>query len=149
MTVAFQTDMSRFCADGAVPDHSVRRRLYVLVWLGLATACTASAQNTVGPGELFAGPLIAVKAPSTGKWFLQRRSDTAITFAGGEIGNTLVAEVSMFRLAPAATPEEFESLIKEGAARDGDPKHPDRYERLEQAVKYPASGLTPASDTGQ
>jgi hypothetical protein len=79
---------------------------------------------------------MSVKAPSTGKWMLQRRSDTAITFAGGVIGKTFVAEVSMFRLAPAATPEEFEALVRDGAARDGDPKYPDRYERLEQSVAY-------------
>ena len=79
---------------------------------------------------------MSVKAPSTGKWMLQRRSDTAITFAGGEIGNTFVAEVLMFRLAPAATPEAFVALVKEAAARDGDPKYPDRYEQLEQSVKY-------------
>jgi hypothetical protein len=92
----------------------------------------------VAPGELFTGPLFSVKAPSTGKWFLQRRSDTAITFAGGEIGDTFIAEVAMFRLAPAATPEEFVALVKKNTAPDVDvdPNHPDRYERLEQSVKY-------------
>jgi hypothetical protein len=107
-----------------------------VVWLGLVTACTVSAQNTVTHGELFTGPYMSVKAPSTGKWMLQRRSDTAITFGGGEIGNTFLAEVSMFRLAPAATPAEFEALIKKGAARDVDPNYPDRYERLEESVAY-------------
>lgn len=107
-----------------------------IVWLGLVTACTASAQNTVGNGQLFAGQYFAAKAPGTGTWHLQRRSETAITFAGGEVGNTFIAEVSMFRLRPLASPEEFEAFVKEGAARDVDPKYPDRYEPLEQSVKY-------------
>jgi hypothetical protein len=107
-----------------------------VLWLGLAAACTVSAQKTVVTGELIAGPFISVKAPSTGKWYLRRRSDTAITFAGGEIGNTFIAEVTMFRLAPTATPAAFEALIKDGAALDRDPNYPDRYERLEQSVKY-------------
>jgi hypothetical protein len=79
---------------------------------------------------------MSVRAPSTGKWMLQRRSDTAITFAGGEIGNTFLAEVSMSRLAPTPTAEAFEALIKKAAAQDVDPKHPDRYERLEEFVAY-------------
>jgi hypothetical protein len=107
-----------------------------IVWLGLLTACTASAQNTAGSGARFDGPYFSAQAPSTGKWHLQRRSNTAIIFAGGEIGNTFVAEVTMFRLGPAATPAEFEALVKKGAARDVDPKYPDRYESLEQSVKY-------------
>ena len=134
--------MSRFCADDPDPDHSLRARLHGLVgavvWVGLVTACTASAQNTVATGELFNGPYMSVKAPATGKWYLKRRSDAAITFGGGVIGNTFVAEVSMFRLAPAATPKEFEALIKKNSDPevDVDPSHPDRYELLERSVKY-------------
>jgi hypothetical protein len=87
---------------------------------------------------MFAGPLISVRAPTTGKWLLTRRSDTAITFGGGEIGKTFIAEVAMFRLAPAATPEEFEALVRKNTAPnvDIDPKYPDRYELLEQSVNY-------------
>ena len=108
-----------------------------VVWLGLVAACTASAQNPAANGELFAGRYVSVKAPSAGTWHLRGRSDTTITFAGGEIGNTFVAEVLMFRLAPAATPEEFEALIRKNTDPeiDVDPNHPDRYELLERSVK--------------
>ena len=109
-----------------------------VVWLGLVTACTASAQKPVANGELFEGSLISVRAPITGRWLLTQRSDTGITFGSGEMGNTFVAEVVTFQLAPAATPEKFEALIRKNAASnvDFDPNDPDRYELLEQSVKY-------------
>lgn len=132
--------MSRICADDPRPDHGLRARLNSLValtvWLGLVTACTTPAQ-TVANGELFDGPLMSVRAPLTGKWFLARRSDAAITFGSGEAGNTFVAEVTTFRLAAAATPKEFEALVRTSAAPDlgFDPSFPDRYEVLEESVK--------------
>jgi hypothetical protein len=132
--------MSRFCADDPRPDHGLRAPLNSLValavWLGLVTACTAPAQ-TVTNGELFDGPLISVRAPLTGKWSLTRRSDAAITFGSSEAGNTFVAEVTTFRLAAAATPKEFEALVRTSGAPDlgFDPSFPDRYEVLEESVK--------------
>jgi hypothetical protein len=109
-----------------------------LVWLGLIAGCTVSARNPVANGEQFAGRYFSAKAPATGTWHLQRRSEGAITFAGGEVGNTFVAEVSMFRLAPAATPDEFEALIKRSSDPDVDvdPNHPDRYQLVERTIKY-------------
>lgn len=108
----------------------------LVVCLGLVTGWTASAQKSI-TGESFAGPLVSAKAPSTGVWFLHRRSDTAITFGSGEVGNTFVAEVALFRIAATATPKEFEALVKKKIASDGrDPNHPNRYELLEQSVKY-------------
>jgi hypothetical protein len=108
-----------------------------IVWLGLVTACTASAQNTVANGEVFVGRYVSAKAPGAGKWRVQQSAST-ITFAGGEVGNTFVAEVTMFRLAPTATPEEFEALIKKRTDPDVDvdPDHPDRYQLLERSIKY-------------
>jgi hypothetical protein len=109
-----------------------------VVWLGLVTACTASAQNAVGNAESFAGQYFSAKAPSTGKWYLRGRTDSRITFAGGQVGNTFIAEVTMFRLAPAATPEDFEALIRNSSDPDVDvdPDHPDRYQMLERSIKY-------------
>lgn len=69
-------------------------------------------------------------------WQLQSKTDAEITLATGEVGNSFIASVMMFRLPPAATPAAFESLIIEGAARDRDPHHSDRYELLDQYVAY-------------
>jgi hypothetical protein len=109
-----------------------------VVWLGLIAGCTVSAQNPVANSEPFAGPYFSTKAPSTGKWYLRGRTDSRITFAGGEVGNTFIAEVTMSRLAPAATPEAFEALIKRSTDPDVDvdPDHPDRYQLLERSIKY-------------
>jgi hypothetical protein len=86
---------------------------------------------------------MTVKAPDTDGWMLIRKSDLDITFGKGKPGDTFMASVSMFRLRPAATPEEFERLIREGAARDVDPNYPDRYEVLEQSTAYSAERRYP------
>jgi len=109
----------------------------VSIWLsiGLIAGCGAPEQASVA-GELFTTPYMSVKAPESGEWRVQSKSATEIAFASGEVGNTLVASVILFRFGPAATPAEYEKLIRDGATKDVDPEYPDRYELLEQSVKY-------------
>jgi hypothetical protein len=114
-------------------------RLRAPICIGLSIALIAgcgSTQETVAPGESFVTSYMSVRAPGSGEWQVQSRSDTGITFTSGEVGSTLLASVMLFRLGPATTPEEYEKLVRDGAAKDVDPKNPDRYELLEQSIKY-------------
>ena len=101
------------------------------------TACTASA-HTVASGELFAGPYMSVKAPGMGKWFLKTGPTPQSHLLAARSATPFIAEVGMFRLAPTATPEDFEALIKRSSDPDVDvdPNHPDRYELQERSIRY-------------
>jgi hypothetical protein len=116
----------------------LRATICIVLSITLVAGCRGSKHDSVTPGELFVSPYMSVKAPGSGEWQVQNRSDTSITFTSGEIGSTFVASVTLFRLGPAATPEEYEKLVRDGAAKDVDSKYPDRYELLEQSIKYSA-----------
>ena len=112
------------------------KRLAPLAVLMLVVGCRHSQSDAVVSGELFTGPYISVKAPDSDDWKLNGRTDTAITFVKGKVGDTFVAGVLMSRQRLTDTPAEFEALVRDGAARDTDPNYPDRYELLEQSVAY-------------
>jgi hypothetical protein len=114
----------------------LRAQICIGLSITLISGCGTSTQGTVAPGESFVTPYMSVRAPGSGEWQVQSRSDTGIVFAGGEAGSTFVASVMLFRLGPATTPEEYEDAVRDGAAKDLDPKYPDRYELLEQSIKY-------------
>jgi hypothetical protein len=110
-------------------------KISVWVSIGLVAGCAAPAHDSVA-GQQFTTPYMSVKAPETGAWFVQAKSDTEVTFGSGEVGDTLVATVRLFRFGSAATPEEYEELVRDGAAKNIDPAYPDRYRLLEESVKY-------------
>src|SRR5262245_52218317 len=116
---------------------SVHRAWYAALCLALF-AGDAPAQprpRPVEPGFLFKGGYVNVRAPKTRGWFLLDNSGTGISFAGAGLskGESLAAQVMMFELAPAQTPEEFIILVKEGVAKNHDAQ---RFDVIESRTEY-------------
>ena len=97
-----------------------------LVLLGLQ-GCAGMAQSQKGvavtPGQSFSGEYINITAPNSDGWELIQSSGLGMVFAkrGQAANESIVAQVSMFNLAPTDTPQEFEVLIKMLAAKGTDP----------------------------
>lgn len=95
-----------------------------------------SAAPETRPAEPFSTPYMTASSPAGENWWMQSDSDTAVAFFRGSANNSFVANVALFRMGPASSPEEYEALIKESIARDLDPNTPARYELLEQSIQY-------------
>ena len=102
--------------------------------IALVAGCSKPAQGAAAEDPVVT-PYMSVKRP-TGEWKLYASSDDAVTFTRGGDGDSYVASIMLFGMGPANTPEEYEALIRKGAANDVDPKDPGRYELLEQSIKY-------------
>jgi hypothetical protein len=73
---------------------------------------------------MFAGSYINVKAPDSAGWLLSESSYTGITFGkpGPSKGETFAAYVKGINLPPAASPSEFEEVIRAGFRNDTSPE---------------------------
>jgi hypothetical protein len=97
---------------------------FCVVLLGLA-GCASHGPRTVPvkSGEMFAGNYVNIRAPLSEGWELIQSSPAGMAFAKGDrsAGESFVAQVGMFDLAPTETPEEFQRLITTSAEKDTDP----------------------------
>lgn len=110
--------------------------LFLTLFAGAATSGFTAHAEEVASGERITTPYMSLSVPAGAEWQVQRRSDTAIALARGEADNSFAVAALLFRMGPADSPEEYEALIKQAVAKDGDPGNPDRYRLLEQSVKY-------------
>jgi len=98
----------------------------IAFFLGLQ-GCAGTTQSprimSVSPGKVFTNGHIDVAAPTTDGWKLLQTTSAGIGFAksGQAASESFAAQVSMFKLAPTNTPQEFEALIKESVEKDTPP----------------------------
>ncbi|MGN7830007.1 hypothetical protein ACTJI2_00110 [Pseudoxanthomonas sp. 22568] len=121
-------------------------KLTALATLLLSSTLVADVSSTAPeapPTGLFSTPYMTVSSPAGGNWRMQSESDFEVRFSRGEAINSFVAAVALFRMGPANSPEEYEELIRRSSASDTDPQMPDRYELLEQSIKYSSERAYP------
>jgi hypothetical protein len=76
------------------------------------------------PGQLFAGPLINIRAPASPGWALLESGPKGLVFAreGASPGQSYVAQVLAFAVPSFGTPDEFLAMVKAGAEKDTSPQ---------------------------
>ncbi|MDD5249117.1 MAG: hypothetical protein PHY45_09035 [Rhodocyclaceae bacterium] len=111
---------------------TTRNVLAATILLGVAPGLWA---QSVSPGKLFAGKLLNVRAPNSEGWKLITSSGATLAFAraGASSNESYAAQVTLFAIAESKNPEEFVSLIKNGAEADAPP---DRFNNLESSYEY-------------
>lgn len=121
----------------------MKLRTTVCVALVTLLPMACGAQEPVPPDK-YVTPYLSVTPPTAGGgWRQVSQSKTDVTYGRGDKNGSFVAMVKLFRMPPAASPAEYEKLIRDLTAKDVDPQRPDRYGMLEQTVEYSAERAYP------
>lgn len=115
--------------------NSLRNKVCVGLAISLLTGCSIAAPDATAT-DRFATSDMSVAYPAGEGWRIKQSTDTSVAFYRGSPEDSYVARVALFRMGPASTPQEYEALIRDGAAKDVDPDMPDRYEMLELSITY-------------
>jgi hypothetical protein len=103
----------------------------------LLASCAAPPRQpaALSPGQLFKGDYIEVRAPNSDGWRLMGSSSKGMSFGkqARAPGETLGAQLLIFDLQPAETPEQFVSLIKTSIAQG---TNPDRFDTVRSSSEY-------------
>jgi hypothetical protein len=108
----------------------MRAQRLILVAVTVLTLAGCTTAKPLAPGQLFAGPLLNIRAPDSAGWQIVESSAGNLTFGRRDAttGNTYIALVSAFELEPFSTPAEFLAIIKTRAEQDSPP---DRFRPIE------------------
>ena len=76
--------------------------------------------QTVAPGQLYTGPLLTFRAPTSEGWRVLRSSNVGMAFirAGDFSFESYVAQVAIFALPESTQRDEFVALVKQGVEKD-------------------------------
>ena len=77
---------------------------------------------SVQPGKVYPGTVLNIAAPNSEGWHLLDSSSSRMVFArnGSESGESFIASIIAFYPPQTDSPDEFESLIVQGAQRDAE-----------------------------
>ncbi len=99
-------------------------------------ACASNSRPIpVTHSQVFGGDFIAIHPPASTGWAKIQESQSGIAFGKGnrDTSESFIANVGIFGLEPAQTPEQYENLIRTAAKNDTDPK---RFEVQHESISY-------------